>query len=53
MYIATCEDHSDRKVMTFIISASTNTLLKNYCKSKCDAVSKKADKRKLATFTSS
>lgn len=42
IFINTCENHSYIKVMSFIISASTNTLLNNYCKSKCDALSKKS-----------
>lgn len=52
IYIAGCENHCCKKIMLLIIRSSTNTLLKNYCKTKNDSVPKKQNKRKLKTLSS-
>jgi hypothetical protein len=59
MNIVTCNTHSPHNIMKQLIYASTNTLLKNYCKSKNDEIKhnlikkseeKAAKKRKLKTL---
>ena len=53
IFINTCENHHSLKVMAFILSAISNTLLNDYCKVKCNAIPKKSNKRKSATLSTS
>lgn len=59
MSIVTCSNHPPLNIMKHLINASTNTLLKNYCKSKNDLLKlnlvkrseeKATKKRKLKTL---
>ena len=51
IHIAASEIHSSEKIIKSIIRTSTNILLKNYCKTKNDAVVRKQNKRKLNTLS--